>query len=179
MGKSIRRWRKDVIDGVIAPIDTFRTLHFDEVGESLRTLSVPRGAYPSRAIGEAAWRRLTPRSRAARASRSVWEAALRDEIEKSAKRRGARSAGRTQVTVDLAGEQDGSTQLYLADAQSNARALARLGIDGLDAFRKARASVKPTGPSNAEGRVNQPLSGSGWPTSAMSWPGRSRRTCCA
>jgi hypothetical protein len=35
--------------------------------------------------------------------------------------------------------------LYLVDAQANARALADLGIDGLDAFHKARASVRPDG----------------------------------
>ena len=77
MGEVYSAMAKGVIDGVIAPIDTFQTLHFDEVGNHYATLSVPRGAYPSRAIGEAAWRRLTPAQRhLLDRSRSVWAIAL-------------------------------------------------------------------------------------------------------
>jgi TRAP-type C4-dicarboxylate transport system substrate-binding protein len=147
MGEVYSAMAKDVIDGVIAPIDTFRTLHFDEVANHYATLSVPRGAYPSRAIGEAAWRRLTPAQRdLLDGSRGIWEAALRDEIEKSAKTgEDAAVQAEIQVTSISPAEQKRFDQLYLADAQKNARALAGLGIDGLDAFRKARASVKPDG----------------------------------
>jgi len=147
MGEVYSAMAKGVIDGVIAPIDTFQTLHFDEVGNHYATLSVPRGAYPSRAIGDAAWRRLTPgQQELLEQSRSVWETALREEIEKGAKT-GEAAAARAdiQITSIAPAEQALFDRLYLADAQVNARALAGLGIDGLDAFRKARASVKPDG----------------------------------
>jgi len=143
MGEVYSAMARGVIDGVIAPIDTFRALHFDEVGHYYATLSVPRGAYPSRAIGEAAWARLSPAQRdLLLRSRPVWEAALREEIEKGA-RSGAEAAAKAHVSItpfDPA-EQARFDAMYLADAQSNARSLSMFGIDGLDAFRKARASV--------------------------------------
>ena len=147
MGEVYSAMAKGVIDGVIAPVDTFQSLHFDEVANHYATLSVPRGAYPSRAIGEAAWRRLTREQRdLLQQSRSVWEAALRDEIEKSAKTgEGAAVRAGIQITSMTPREQSRFDRLYLADAEANARALAGLGIDGLDAFHKARASVRPDG----------------------------------
>lgn len=147
MGEVYSAMAKGVIDGVIAPIDTFQTLHFDEVGNYYSTLSVPRGAYPSRAIGDAAWRRLAPAQRELLdQSRGVWEAALREEIEKGAKSgQDAATRANIQISPISPAEQSRFESLYLADAQANARALAALGIDGLDAFRKARASVKPDG----------------------------------
>lgn len=147
MGEVYSAMAKGVIDGVIAPVDTFQSLHFDEVANHYATLSVPRGAYPSRAIGEAAWRRLTREQRdLLHQSRSVWEAALRDEIEKSAKTgEGAAVRAGIQITSMTPLEQSRFDRLYLADAEANARALAGLGIDGLDAFHKARASVRPDG----------------------------------
>ena len=150
MGEVYSAMAKGVIDGVIAPIDTFQTLHFDEVGNHYATLSVPRGAYPSRAIGDAAWRRLAPgQQELLEQSRSVWEAALRDEIEKSAKT-GAAAAARADVRITSISpaEQALFERLYLADAEGNARALASFGIDGLSAFREARASVRPDGSIN-------------------------------
>lgn len=144
MGEVYSAMARGVIDGVIAPIDTFQALHFDEVAKYYATLSVPRGAYPSRAIGEGAWRRLTPaQQRLLQDSRRVWEAALADEIEKGAAAGAATAkAAHVRVTPFDPAEQERFDTLYLADAQANARALAGLGIDGLDAFRKARASIK-------------------------------------
>ncbi len=70
MGDVYSAMARGVIDGVIAPVDTFKVLHFDEVGRYFATLKVPRGAYPSRAIGEKAWQRLNPEQQdAARAVR--------------------------------------------------------------------------------------------------------------
>jgi len=146
MGEVYSAMARGVIDGVVAPIDTFQALHFDEVGKYFAQLEIPRGAYPSRAIGEAAWRRLSPDQRALLLeSRPVWEAALADEIEKSAAV-GAKAAARAavQFSVIAPAEQARFDALYLTDAEQNARTLARFGIDGLDAFGKARASVKAT-----------------------------------
>jgi TRAP-type C4-dicarboxylate transport system substrate-binding protein len=135
---------RGVIDGVIAPVDTFRVLHFDEVGRYFATLSVPRGAYPSRAIGDAAWRRLTPAQQGLLLrSSAVWEAALADEIEKGADA-GRAAAAKAHVVVSpfAPAEQARFDALYLQDAQVNARGLAQFGIDGLTVFRQARASVR-------------------------------------
>jgi TRAP-type C4-dicarboxylate transport system substrate-binding protein len=147
MGEVYSAMARGVIDGVIAPIDTFHALHFDEVGRYYATLSVPRGAYPSRAMGDAAWRRLSAAQQDLLArSSGVWEAALQDEIEKSA-RIGEEAARRARVRISpfAPAEQARFEALYLIDAQANARALTGLGIDGPDAFRKARASVRPNG----------------------------------
>jgi len=147
MGEVYSAMARGVIDGVIAPIDTFQTLHFDEVGNFYATLTVPRGAYPSRAISERAWRQLTRQQQALLdRSRNVWEAALRDEIKKG-EGAGREAAARAdiQIAAISPAEQAHFDSLYLADAEVNARSLSSLGIDGLDAFRKARASVRPGG----------------------------------
>jgi TRAP-type C4-dicarboxylate transport system substrate-binding protein len=144
MGEVYSAMARGVIDGVIAPIDTFQALHFDEVGHYYATLSVPRGAYPSRAIGDAAWRRLTRQQQdLLQRSHEVWEGALREEIERGAKAgEEAAIAAKVQISPISPSEQSRFNAMYLADAQTNARALAALGIDGLDAFHKARGSVK-------------------------------------
>lgn len=144
MGEVYSAMARGVIDGVVAPVDTFRALHFDEVGKYYGMLSIPRGAYPSRAIGDAAWRRLTSAQQSLMLqSRAVWEAALRDEIEKSAAA-GAKAAAQAGVTVTRfdPAEQARFDTLYLQDAEKNADGLRRYGIDGAGVFRTARASVK-------------------------------------
>ena len=135
---------RGVIDGVIAPVDTFKVLHFDEVGKYFAALSVPRGGYPSRAIGDKAWRRLTPTQQALLMNSSgVWEAALADEIEKGAAAgRAAMVKAHIVVSPISPQEQARFDALYLRDAEVNARGLGQFGIDGLTVFREARASVK-------------------------------------
>jgi TRAP-type C4-dicarboxylate transport system substrate-binding protein len=144
MGEVYSAMARDVIDGVVAPVDTFRVLHFDEVGKYYYALSIPRGAYPSRAIGEAAWQRLSPaQRRLLEQSTPVWEAALTEEIEAGA-RAGLVAAGKANVAFSPAApeQQARFDAMYLSDAQANARALRQFDIDGLQAFRVARAAVK-------------------------------------
>jgi TRAP-type C4-dicarboxylate transport system substrate-binding protein len=144
MGDVYSAMTRGVIDGVIAPVDTFKALHFDEVAHYYGALSIPRGAYPSRAIGDGAWRRLTPAQQALLLqSRTVWEAALRNEIEKSALA-GATTADKAGVltTAFSPREQARFDALYLEDAEKNARSLEAIGIAGRDAFHKARSMVK-------------------------------------
>ena len=54
MGEVYSALAKGVLDGVIAPADTLKSLHFAEVAQYFNTLSVPRGAYAARAMGDAA-----------------------------------------------------------------------------------------------------------------------------
>ncbi|HMT43347.1 MAG TPA: TRAP transporter substrate-binding protein DctP [Chakrabartia sp.] len=134
---------KGVIDGVIAPADTFRALHFAEVARHFNTLKVPRGAYPARAMGARRWASLTDAQRAVlTAAIPVWEAALEREIV-SALQKGMDEAHAKRVAVRPmpAADQARFDALYLRDAERNARSLSALGIDGLKAFRTARASI--------------------------------------
>lgn len=134
---------KGVIDGVIAPADTFSALHFGEVTEYFNTLAVPRGAYPARAMGRDRWESLAPEDRTVlERSIGVWEAALAEEIEAAADV-GLAEARRRDVEITPPTQQDQVRfdRLYLEDAQRNARSLSRFGIDGMTAFNLARDSV--------------------------------------
>src|SRR5690606_6547156 len=71
---------KGIIDGVVAPTDTFRALHLAEVADYYTPLAVPRGAYPARAIGLDRWHELSAEERdVLEASIEIWEAALAEE----------------------------------------------------------------------------------------------------
>jgi hypothetical protein len=144
MGDVYSAMAKGVIDGVIAPGDTFRSLHFAEVSRHYNTLAIPRGAYPARAMGLARWNSLTPQEQAIlNESQGVWEAALETEIH-AALEKGMDEARKQGVTIDgmSRAEQARFDALYLRDSEQNARSLSRFGIDGLSPFRAARASVR-------------------------------------
>ena len=143
MGEVYSALTKGVIDGVVAPADTFGAMHFAEVARHFNTIAVPRGAYPARAMGMARWRRLKPQQQAVfEAAMPVWEAALAKEI-RAALAKGMDEARARGVTIAAMpkSEQARFDALYLREAEANARALARFGIDGMKAFRTARASV--------------------------------------
>lgn len=144
MGDVYSAMAKGVIDGVIAPGDTFRSLHFAEVARHYNSLAIPRGAYPARAMGAARWNSLTDGERAILTeSQTVWEEAMEKEI-RAAFDKGMQEARAQGVTMDgvSQAEQERFDALYLRDAEENARRLSRFGIDGLGAFRAARAAVK-------------------------------------
>ena len=142
MGEVYSAMAKGVIDGVIAPPDTLRALHLTEVANYYWELRVPRGAYPARAMNAARYAALSAANRAVLdSSRAVWEAALADEIRAS--EQVGREAGEGIITWTPAStaDQERFDALYLQQGEANARALARFGIDGLHAYRVARASV--------------------------------------
>lgn len=143
MGEVYSAMAKGVIDGVIAPPDTFRALHFAEVSHYYNTLAVPRGAYPARAMGERKWNSLTDGQRAVlSAGAAVWEAALARETRAALAKGVAEARAKGVVfTAMPAADQARFDALYLRDAERNAHALERLGIDGPAAFRSARASI--------------------------------------
>lgn len=134
---------KGVIDGVVAPVDTFKVLHFAEVTKYYSTLRIPRGAYPSRAMGMRSWERLSASDRQVLTdSIPVWEAALADEIRRGGEA-GAKAARAGNIRVAPISDSDQASfdALYLKDAEQNARTLEKWGIDGIAAFRVARGSV--------------------------------------
>ena len=142
MGEVYSALAKGVIDGVVAPPDTFRALHFAEVARYFYELRVPRGAYPARAMGRERWDALESWQRdLLTRSRAVWEAALADEIRQS--EAAGREAGEGRITISPASPEDQARfdAIYLRDGEANAKSLERFGIDGLSVFRLARASI--------------------------------------
>jgi TRAP-type C4-dicarboxylate transport system substrate-binding protein len=142
MGEVYSAMAKGVIDGVVAPPDTFRALHFAEVASHYYELRVPRGAYPARAMGMARWNALEGWQRdLLLESRAVWEAALADEIRKSEGL--GREAGAGHITLYAATPADQARfdEIYLSEGERNARTLERFGIDGTAAFQLVRSSV--------------------------------------
>jgi TRAP-type C4-dicarboxylate transport system substrate-binding protein len=150
MGEVYSALAKGVIDGVIAPEDTFKALHFAEVAHHFARIKIPRGAYPARAMGMKRWRQLTEAQREALLEGvPVWERALAEE-NRRALAEGQALAQQAGVTmVDLPPEDQAAfDELYLRHAQRSAQALQRYGIDGSTAFAVARASI------DADGHVN-------------------------
>ncbi len=142
MGEVYSALAKGVIDGVIAPPDTFQALHLAEVADYYYELRVPRGAYPARAIGQERWDALAPWQRELLdRSSAVWEQALATEIRASEAVGRARGEGRIRYATPTPAEQAAFDELYLRDGEANARALARYGIDGMSAYSLARSSL--------------------------------------
>lgn len=147
MGDVYSALAKGVIDGVVAPADTLRSLHFSEVARFYARLEVPRGAYPARAMNMKRWEQLTAaQRRVLEDSGAVWEAALAHET------RAAVGAGEAQglrdgVTfTDVSdADQHRFSALYVDDATRNARALGAYGIDGPAILARARALIQGLG----------------------------------
>ncbi|MBN2318743.1 MAG: TRAP transporter substrate-binding protein DctP [Acidobacteria bacterium] len=131
---------KGVLDGVVAPADTLKSLHFGEVASYYTRLKVPRGAYPARAMGLRCWLSLSDANRAVLdAAIPVWEAAMTEEI-RVAETAGEAEGRRLGVDfIDIAPEEQRRFEaLYEAESERNAHDLGRFGIDGISVFRYAR-----------------------------------------
>jgi TRAP-type C4-dicarboxylate transport system substrate-binding protein len=143
MGEVYSALAKGVLDGVVAPRDTLRSLHFAEVAKYFYALDIPRGAYAARAIGAQRWRSLSDAQRAIlEEGISVWERALESQL--LAAEHAGESLGRehgvvysTPAAADVARFLAG----YDEYARRGAGLLARFGIDGLTTYRHARAIV--------------------------------------
>jgi len=149
MGDVYSALAKGVLDGVVAPLDTFRSLHFAEVANYYTELVVPRGAYPARAMALARWNSLSAAHRQIlEEGVAVWENALAEQVDK-AMADGLEEARNGNIAfIDFPAEdQVRFDDLYLAQARDNAASLARYGIDGMLVFSIARSSI------NADGTV--------------------------
>lgn len=134
---------KGEIDGVIAPADTFKALHFAEVAHYFTDLPIPRGAYPARAMNAKRWNSLSPDLRAVLdEGTAVWEGALAREV-RAALVTGFEEAGKRGVKISSMSKSDEARfdALYLEDAVGNAAGLRKWGIDGMAAFKSARTSL--------------------------------------
>jgi TRAP-type C4-dicarboxylate transport system substrate-binding protein len=140
MGDVYSALAKGVLDGVVAPADTLRSLHFAEVAKHFWQLEVPRGAYPARAIATERWQRLSADERAVLTQATpVWEQAL--AAQTLAAVQSGQAVGREQGVefVPASAEQQARfDQLYQQDAARNAAALSRYDISGLETLTLAR-----------------------------------------
>ncbi|HVI99852.1 MAG TPA: TRAP transporter substrate-binding protein DctP [Sphingomonas sp.] len=148
MGDVYPALAKGVIDGVVAPADTLKSLHFAEVAHHFAQIRVSRGAYPARAMDETRWETLPPDLRAilTRGER-VWEAALRDQVvaAEAAGLAFGKTHGVSFTTLDPA-DQARFDALYNRNAEASARALGRLGIHGQPIFHEAQRLIRTTPP---------------------------------
>ncbi|WP_417318694.1 TRAP transporter substrate-binding protein DctP [Emcibacter sp.] len=145
MGEVYSALAKGVIDGVAAPGDTFKSLHFSEVAGHFTQVEIPRGGYPSRAMSRALWDSLHEREQALfEQSISVWEQALQEEISASLQA-GLETALEKGVEFHIISAEDQKTfdEVYLKIARKNAASLNKYNIDGLRVFNVARESVVP------------------------------------
>ena len=150
MGEVYSALAKGVLDGVVAPKDTLKSLHFAEVARYFNTLSIPRGAYAARAMGEQRWQALSEEHRAIlREGIAVWEHAL--EAQLHAAEIAGDEFGRQHglvYTNPSAADVQRFLEAYDQFAERSATSLHRFGLEGLDTFRHARAltgSLTPDG----------------------------------
>jgi TRAP-type transport system periplasmic protein len=141
MSETYSALAKGVLDGVIAPPDTFSSLHFAEVARYFNTIAIPRGAYPARAMSLRRWNTLSAAQRAVlERSVTVWEQALEAQLAQANRAGLARGQEQGITFLSLpAAEQARFAALYTHAAEVRARALARFGIDGIATFQRARA----------------------------------------
>ncbi len=140
MGEVYSALAKGVLDGVVAPADTLKSLHFAEVAQYFTEMEIPRGAYAARAMGKKRWSTLEPwqRELLLRGIR-VWESALASEL--IAANQAGYDLGREQGTTFLnmpPVERARFQAIYIRDGESRARSLSRFDIDGLTTFERAR-----------------------------------------
>jgi TRAP-type C4-dicarboxylate transport system substrate-binding protein len=159
MGEVYSSLAKGVLDAVVAPADTLKSLHFGEVAKHYTELEVPRGAYPARAMSERRWRALSsPEQEVLEASIPVWEAAMAKETRAAVQ--SGEAEGRAQQVQFIPvspEEQKRFDELYDEDAARSAAALSRLGIDGAAVFRDARQiarGIQQTGKVTCTGRTD-------------------------
>jgi TRAP-type C4-dicarboxylate transport system substrate-binding protein len=140
MGQVYSALAKGIIDGVIAPADTLRSLHFSEVAHYFTQLQIPRGAYPARAMSERRWAELNPaQQQILQDGEVVWEAALAHETEVAV--HAGELQGQKDGVIVLAVTPELQAQFnlrYQQHAAQNAQALDSFGIDGRAVFATAQ-----------------------------------------
>jgi TRAP-type C4-dicarboxylate transport system substrate-binding protein len=143
MGEVYSAMAKGVVDGVVAPTDTLKSLHFGEIAHFYATLHVSRGAYPARAMSEKTWKSLPPDLQAVLTEgQPVWEKAMASELIKAAKsgEEYGRQAAIKFTPFDPAGQAQFDA-IYNESALAEARKLKSVGLDGEPVFRRTQALI--------------------------------------
>jgi len=152
MGEVYSALAKGVLDGVVAPADTLRSLHFAEVAHYFYTISVPRGAYAARAIGLPRWSTLSDGERAILdESVAVWERELDQQLRR-AQLAGEAAGHENHMVFTTPSDADKRRflEVYNEVAERNARLAARFQIDGLRLYRYAQTVVARAGNGTVE-----------------------------
>jgi TRAP-type C4-dicarboxylate transport system substrate-binding protein len=153
MGNVYSALAKGVLDGVIAPTDTFRSLHFAEIAGYFAEIDIPRGAYPSRAISTERWASLPDDIRdVLERGIPVWEQALSRRTLNAVATGAAygREHGMT-FTVINPRDQARFEQIYEKYAAETAASLEEYGIDGKSVYATAKASIGEDGSVDCRG----------------------------
>lgn len=147
MGDVYSALAKGILDGVVAPTDTFKSLHFAEVANYYFKLEVPRGAYPARAMGLRKWNSLPPEFQdILERGIPVWEAALASRTRESLETGLAYGLEEGIVFSPIdPDEQHKFDAIYLADAERSAMALNAHGMDAQSILHAAQASINNDG----------------------------------
>jgi TRAP-type C4-dicarboxylate transport system substrate-binding protein len=144
MGEVYSALAKGVLDGVVAPKDTLKSLHFAEVTHYFNTLNIPRGAYAARAMGEQRWNTLSDAQRdVLKEGVNVWERALETQLQ--AAEIAGDAVGREHgvvYTAPGAADVERFLESYDLYAGRSAAALRRFDLDGMPTYRYARALVE-------------------------------------
>lgn len=150
MGEVYSALAKGVLDGVLAPADTLRALHFGEVAKYYWSLEIPRGAYPARAMELRRWRQLSPEDQSVlEQSTAIWEQALAAQT-RAAEKAGQEMGERQGVVFQKATPEDQRQfdALYDRETEHSAATLTAYGIPGPAIYRHARelsAGIAATG----------------------------------
>jgi TRAP-type C4-dicarboxylate transport system substrate-binding protein len=157
MGEVYSAMAKGVLDGVVAPPDALRSLHFGEVAKHFNTIAIPRGAYAARAMGMKRWNSLnSSQQELLKRSEEVWERALASELKKA--NDAGEIAGHQQhmeFTSMPIREQESFLAVYNELAEQNAMHLRRFGLDGVDTFRYARKVVEQMKSGVTDCQINE------------------------
>lgn len=136
MGDVYSAFAKGIIDGVLTPEDTLRSLHFAEIGRYLNRLTMHRGGYPSRAISAQTWARLPPDlQKLLEESGQYWEERLAHYVLTGNQAAIEYGMAEGVEFLDVAPEvQQQFDSLYGEIAKRDAAKLSEHGIDGIAIF---------------------------------------------
>jgi len=144
MGDVYPALAKGVIDGVVAPIDTVRSLHFGEVARYYNEIRISRGAYPARAISTRVMARLpADLQRLIRESQPIWEAAIRDETVEAARSGKDYAEAQKMRFIDFdPASQARFDELYNLQAVRTAVEMRAFGIDAMPMLHLAQTMIE-------------------------------------
>lgn len=143
MGEVYTALAKGTIDGVIAPVDTLKSMRFAEVIRHCTLLSIARGAYYSRAMNLDSWQRLPPDlQQVITDSIPVWTEAVITELTQA--RAGGFRLGKDSGVefIELpAQDVQRFREVYAGMATQHAEDLEARGLPGLKAYARAQEVI--------------------------------------
>ena len=143
MGEVYSALSKGTIDGVVAPSDTLKSLHFSEVAHHIVNLKFARGGYPARAISNRAYAALPADLQTLiDQSGSFWEAALAADVTRSQEEGVVfGKAQGIEFTEPSAADQARVNELEKEVAIEDAAKLEKIGVPGPQMFSRTQSLI--------------------------------------